>query len=268
MPSAQLVLFDDRERRELAWEVHRLIRRLRLQPPIDAVAVASARGIGSIHEVRQEMAGYLFRDGRSFTVHLRRGDPRERQRFTILHEAGHTLLKDFSQDVEFRCADLAVTRKEQLANLVAAEFLFPWDYFEGDLGFHGLSLSGIEFLARRYQASLEASAVHAVERFSRPALLGVIRGDMPGDPPGTLRTLYTRGTNSWPLHWQGRSLTDVPSVRQALSQKRGTGVVPWVDDRGVETLLRVEAGCYPLTLGGQRRQRVLALYQEVVDDGV
>jgi hypothetical protein len=175
------------------------------------------------------------------------------------------MLREFRGGVEQRCADIAQDRKERLANYGAAELLFPWFYFEGDLGFFGPTLRGVETLARRYHASLEATAIHSVGRWKAPAMLLVAREGAVKWSRGVrddgLELVYASG-HAWPLlDLQGRSLVRSAPLRRALQERYVEDRVNWVTHGGGEMTLAVEAGRYPLTIAGERRNRVLAIFR-------
>lgn len=75
----------------------------------------------------------------------------------------------------YRCNPAtAKTRIEAVSDVVASELLLPARHFQPDLATAGLTADGIEWLADRYIASLEATALRAVDLWPRPALLLVL----------------------------------------------------------------------------------------------
>jgi Zn-dependent peptidase ImmA (M78 family) len=269
----QLALFDERDVARLSRKAHFAVRAALTYPPVNADKLARAQGIRFARTVTQPQAGYLFplgpADPTGFGVHLRAGDSRQRQRFTLLHEAAHTMLDDFDGGIEYRCDDVALTPKEQLTNVIAGELLFPSRFFEPDLAYMGLSLATVETLATRYDASLEATAIQCVMKSAQPSAMFVLRAEtsrLSGPERIRLKLGYVRGSE----RWDHAAVTDVVNgltVREALEQRRATGLLATRRRNGRQKTLRIEAGRYPLTIGGRRRERVLALVAELSDEG-
>ena len=115
----------------------------------------------------------VHRDGQ-MVAHIRQDDSPPRKRFTILHEAGHTLLPGYVEVPQYRCAGPR-TLEEQLCDHAASELLFPRASFAPDLTAAGFGAQPIEDLADAYQGSIEATAVRGVDLWSEDALLLVLR---------------------------------------------------------------------------------------------
>lgn len=190
----------------------RLVDDAGVEPPIDMLVLASMRGIARVLAVDQPWAGMLVPIDGKLVVHVRVGDGLGRQRFTVGHEIGHTLDPVFARSRYYRCNPAtAKTRIEVLSDLVATELLLPARHFEADLGTAGLTTSGIEWLADRYVASLEATALRAVDLWPRPALLLVLAESQKPTEAGTaaepkLRLQYGHASGEWPYLLRHKSV--------------------------------------------------------------
>ena len=131
------------------------------EPPVPVKMLASLRGIASIEEVEQPFAGMLQPGDSGFEVRVRRRDGRRRQRFTICHEAGHTLLPGFRQARQFRCNGER-SWLERMCDVAGAELLLPHDLLRPLLPEKGLDLRVVEGLADAFEASVEATSRRAV----------------------------------------------------------------------------------------------------------
>jgi IrrE N-terminal-like domain len=211
MRNIQLSLFEQARGANPDWADADVIRRVcedileetLSEPPVNPALLASMRGIARIEERNQPWAGVLTTEGAHFVVGVRASDSYARRRFTVLHETGHTLLPGFADQARYRCNG-ATTPEEQLCGLAASEFLFPRKFFTDDLAKAGFSTRGVEFLADRYHASIEATAIRAVELAPHDALLIALRVGIkpteqhlaaPGAP--TLRVAWSFGQGEW-----------------------------------------------------------------------
>jgi hypothetical protein len=149
-----------------------------VEPPVNVELLASLRGIVDVAAVDQPWAGMLStRDGR-LLVTVRSDDSRERQRFTILHEAIHTFCPGFLEP-QFRCnPHQSKARVEGLCDHGASELLLPRKYFMPDLASSGLTVTALTELAPRYEASLEATGIRAVDLWPGPAAFLVFRNKL------------------------------------------------------------------------------------------
>jgi hypothetical protein len=145
-----------------------------VRPPVDVELLASLCGIRDVEYGLQPFDGCLFtRDG-GLVARVSITNNYERQRFTVLHEGGHTLLPGFRRQVQHRCAG-PKSREEQLCDLAAAELLLPRRFFDEDHRSVPAGLQGVELLARRYEASLQATAIRTLTFAERPTLLLVFK---------------------------------------------------------------------------------------------
>lgn len=102
--------------------------------PVKVIALANDLGI-TVYEVnlKSGISGALTKDKKSpsgWSIHVARGEVKQRQRFTIAHEIGHfllhsSLLSDGIVDDTFYRSRLS-NRQEQEANSFAADLLMPW----------------------------------------------------------------------------------------------------------------------------------------------
>lgn len=214
------VAFEGEDARHALEAARRLLDGAGAQPPVDMLVLASMRGISRVTAVEQPWAGMLVPiDGR-FVVHVREGDSLGRQRFTIGHEIGHTLDPAFAPIRHYRCNPAtAKSRTETLSDVVASELLMPARSFRSDLGMAGLTTQGIECLSDRYVASLEATALRAVDLWPRPALLLVLAERQKPTEVGSgaepkLRLQYGHASGEWPYLLRHKSVeADSPFAR-------------------------------------------------------
>lgn len=212
MKNIQLSLFEQLSRVEPALSDEDVVRRLcedlldeaDVMPPVNVKLLASLRGIARIEERLQPWDGVLAPEKGRFVVGVRASDGVERQRFTVLHEAGHTLLPGFSEARQYRCEG-PKTRDEQLCDIAAAELLLPRRFFVSDLREAGPGLAGVEALAAAYEASIEATALRSVDLVPNRAILLVFRvGHKPSEHgrenecEPKLRLSWAHGQGRWP----------------------------------------------------------------------
>jgi hypothetical protein len=198
----------------------RLLDDADMAPPVDMLVLASMRGISRVTAVEQPWAGMLVPIDGKLVVHVRDGDGLGRQRFTVGHEIGHTLDPAFTPARHYRCHPAnAKTRLEALSDVVASELLFPARHFAPDLVLAGLTTEGVEWLADRYVASLEATALRAVDLWPQPALLLVLTERQKPIEIGTaaepkLRLQYGHHSGAWPYLLRHKSVdADSPFAR-------------------------------------------------------
>ncbi|MDX6652052.1 MAG: hypothetical protein QOJ38_833 [Solirubrobacterales bacterium] len=177
-----------------------------VRPPVPVEMLASLRGIAKVQSDDQPYAGMLSPEDGRLVVTVRRGDGHRRRRFTVCHEAAHTLFPGFSERRQYRCNGER-TWTEKMCDLAAAELLLPRRFFEADLRQAGFGLEAVEELARDYQASIEATARRSVALWSaQEAMLIVLRArHKPSEAgredelPPKLRVEYSFGRGDWPF---------------------------------------------------------------------
>ncbi len=139
-------------------------------PPFDPRILASIMGIQ--HEeskqlIRSEDAELqpMGKDNKNLIIKYNPEKPKTRQNFSIAHEIAHTLFPEYrdqykahhkigkfnpDSEVEFLC------------DLGASEIIMPAPEFNRDVKKIGISLKSLERLSKRYNASLEATAIRMI----------------------------------------------------------------------------------------------------------
>jgi hypothetical protein len=268
MKNIQLSLFEQLSRVAPALSDDDVVRRLcedlldvaDVKPPVNVKLLASLRGIARVEERPQPWAGVLAPEKGQLVVGVRASDGLERQRFTILHEAGHTLLPGFAEARQFRC-DGPKSRDEELCDIAASELLLPRRFFADDLRDAPPGLDGVEGLARQYESSIEATALRAVDLGVDASMLLVLR---PAHKPSErgredecepkLRLAWAHGRGAWPYMRKDKSV-DGGSVLSRAHEGELVDEVGFLGDLAA-------AECGPVTISARRYGsygRVLAL---------
>jgi Zn-dependent peptidase ImmA (M78 family) len=210
---------DDELVREICSE---LLAESGCEPPIDVELIASMCGIASIQYSPQPWAGVLIPDQDQVVARIRASDGHERQRFSVLHEAGHTLLPGFGRKREYRCNGQR-TREEHLSDLSAAELLLPRAFFKSDLRQASAGFEGVEELAQRYEASRQATALRAVDLAAESKLLMTFKvmnkpteRDHEEEIEPKLRLAWSYG-QGWPYARRYKSVPDASPFARAFA---------------------------------------------------
>jgi IrrE N-terminal-like domain len=238
----------------------RLLAESGVTVPVNVELLASMRGISRVTETVQGPAGMLVHHNGQMSAHIRASDSRPRKRFTILHEAGHTLLPGYVDSPHFRCAGRR-TPEEQLCDHAASELLLPRSTFTAALLNAGFGTVGTEALASVYDASIEATAVRSVELWPDDALLLVLRVAHKPVEAGfehqvepKLRLAWSYGKGVWPYTPRHKSVKDSTPFARALAGEP-------IDEAGsLGELTRTDAG--PVWIAARRygaSDRVLAM---------
>lgn len=140
------------------------------EPPFNLEALASFRGLRSTAEAprhSEDSEIVPLADG-TMILRINRDRPTTRQRFSVGHELGHTLFKDFQLKVQCRKAvdrDWADPddQLEALCDTAASEFLLPAPWFPERVHDLSLTSNGISSLASDFQASREATLRRLIE---------------------------------------------------------------------------------------------------------
>jgi len=229
MENQQLSLFEQLSQaapalsdEEIVWRLcEDLLDEAAVEPPVNVELLASMRGITRIEQRLQPWSGVLAPASSGLVVGVRAFDGVERQRFTVLHEAGHTLLPGFAEARHYRCSG-PKSREEQLCDIAASELLLPRRHFVRDLQDAAPGLAGIEALAASYGASIEATALRAVD-LQRDATMRLVfrvahkpseRGHEDEHEP-KLRVSWSHGRGDWPYVRQHKSVSDESPFRRA-----------------------------------------------------
>ena len=139
-------------------------------PPFDPRILASIMGIQHeaskqlIHSEDAELQP-IGKNNRDLIIKYNPDKPKTRQNFSIAHEIAHTLFPEYrdqykahhkigkfdpGSEVEFLC------------DLGASEIIMPTPEFNRDVEKMGISLKSLERLSKRYNASLEATAIRMI----------------------------------------------------------------------------------------------------------
>jgi hypothetical protein len=271
-PDTQLVI-------ELA---QRTLDELALEPPVNHEIVASMRDIARIEETDLPWAGCLIRDGDGFVIKLRAADSRGKKRFTVFHEVKHTYMPGFALAPQYRCdpaaqPDTAATRNpglEVLCDLGAVELLLPRRHFLNDLEGNTPTLALASQLARRYDASLEATARRIVTLHPAPTLLITLepscKPSAPQEKP-KLRVQRAHGSiTNWPFIPRHKSVPPdsilaSPLFGEAVNQ---VGTLTGLTSTPIGPV-HISADLYPYTDNqGDQHMRVLALITSAGSSGL
>lgn len=249
-----------------------LLAELDETPPVSLKIVAGSRGINRIEVAELPVAGSLSREEAGFVIRLRRGDRRQRQRFTGFHEVGHTFQPGYALATQTRCPAPSPRppRKldvEGLCDLSAAELLLPSRFFAPDVAQGSFDLHSLIELSRRYDASLEATGYRMVPFWPEDALFVVLepgfrkseQGDPSAEPKLRIRSRLRSG--DWPFLPINKSVAPEGVFARALKGEE-IDEMATINDIGVSDDLgiRVAARTFPYRDGsGTLRKRVLAL---------
>ncbi|HEY8548302.1 MAG TPA: ImmA/IrrE family metallo-endopeptidase [Acidimicrobiales bacterium] len=246
------------------------------EPPVDVEMVASYLGIdGIVVDDDLPASGCLRqRDDGRFEIRVLGADPVTRQRFTIGHECAHTFFPGYATRSRYRCAPVERTDDrrdvEALCDLAASEILLPSRLFGRDALAGAFGFAGLERLAQRYEASLEATARRYVDARPEPtALLLLSVRHRPSDrrnlQPPRLRVDYAHCKGEWPYFLPSKSVTTGDPLDRAAGgediSERCT--FSGICDRPVT--VDIEARYCPIVVDGEERRRVVALLRRVED---
>lgn len=192
----------------------RLLAESGVAPPVNVGLLASMRGIVRVEEREQDYAGMLVHQPGGMVAHVRREDSLTRKRFTVLHEAGHTLLPGYAEARRYRCKGPR-SLEEQLCDFAAGELMFPREVFAADLADAGFGTAATVSLAARYEAGLEATALRSVEEWPDDAALLVLRvahkpaeAGREAEVPPRLRLRWSYSKGEWPYIRPHKSVAD------------------------------------------------------------
>ena len=240
------------------------------EPPTDVEMVASWLGIdGVVVDHDLPASGCLLqRDDGVFEIRVKASDPITRQRFTIGHECAHTFFPGYATRPQHRCSprEQPTDRRgiEGLCDIAASEILLPSRLFSPDAGEGAFGFTGLEDLAHRYKASLEATARRYVDaRPESTALLLLSVRQKPSEQesltPAKLRVDYAHRRGDWPYFLPSKSVTPGDPLDRAA---RGEPVSERCTITGIcvqPVTVDLHAQLCPVVVDGMPRTRVIAL---------
>ncbi len=150
-------------------ECSRLIEEAKIEKsPINLQLLASLQDIRKISEEEMPEAGKLIPLAKGgLIVHLRASDSKERKKFSLGHEIGHTFFPNFKlkpqtridkETGEYNQRD----RIECLCDYAASNLLMPYKLFKPEFDRLGFSLNSLQEISKTFQASLEATSLRMV----------------------------------------------------------------------------------------------------------
>jgi hypothetical protein len=200
----------------------RLLDEGEITPPVDVDLIASLCGIVAVEQRDSGPTGMLAKTDRGWVASVLADDGAERQRFTVLHEGGHTLLPGFQRGGPFHRCKGERTREEELCDVAASELLLPRRFFVDDLATVPFDLSGLEDLAGAYKASVQATAVRSVDLSTAPAAMVVLSCRHKPSESGLehirepkLRVDWARSAGPWPYVLRDKSVAPDSALRRA-----------------------------------------------------
>lgn len=217
--------FDRYAKQHPRWSDDRLVRAIAREvvaeaeaeaaPPVNVEVLASVCGIVAVEQRPFGPSGILVLREQGWVASVLANEGLERQRFTVLHEGGHTFLPDFQRGgPHYRCPG-ARSRVEQLCDIAAAEMLMPIDCFRGDLASAGFGLAAVEDLSGAYLASVQATALRAVDLSAGDTALLVLQERYKPTEEGhedecepKLRLDWTHRKGDWPFPLRHKSVSE------------------------------------------------------------
>ena len=149
-------------------------------PPFNPRILASIMGISCekseklSHSDDAEL--YPTEDGR-LVIRYNPDKPKARQNFSIAHEIAHTFFTDYQDQYKARnkIGKFDPNNEEEfLCDLGASEIIMPTPDFDLDVESMGISLKSLGELSKRYEASLEATAIRMIGTDFYPCALIVL----------------------------------------------------------------------------------------------
>lgn len=136
--------------------------------PVDFNLLGSFQYIHTINAAPMKAAGRLVPDAKGFQIHVNAAHTIGKQRFTIGHEIGHTLVPTY-QRAPYVIQDLVTglfsggKEEEYLCDIAASALLLPEHLFRPQAMERGLHLETVATLSRLFKASREATARRLVD---------------------------------------------------------------------------------------------------------
>lgn len=126
--------------------------------PTDLEPIMSKLGVQRWVTDDLPFAGELRRDGSHLEIAVSAHFSEQRKRFTIAHELGHAFFETTGPNPPRTGAEL-----ERLCDLIAVELLMPRSTFEDAAVELGFSLNTIQRLSRRFNTSMETTALRLAD---------------------------------------------------------------------------------------------------------
>lgn len=152
---------------------------------VDLKTLARRWGVTAIEEREIRSEAMLLPNREGYSIVLKTVDQpsrARRQRFSFAHELGHLLLQKSRQgmlrgndrtSLKHRGHGHSNPAEERLCDQIAAEILMPRLSFQEDAWMDGWSLRNLRNLARKYDASVAATAIRMIDLMPEEALMGV-----------------------------------------------------------------------------------------------
>ena len=149
-------------------------------PPFDPKDFASTIGIPCVKSDQlfcsEDAELHPIEGGRSI-IKYNPDKPKTRQNFSIAHEIAHTYFPDYQNRYKARnkIGKFDPNNEEEfLCDLGASEIIMPTPDFDLDVESMGISLKSLGELSKRYEASLEATAIRMIGTDFYPCALVVL----------------------------------------------------------------------------------------------
>jgi Zn-dependent peptidase ImmA (M78 family) len=150
-----------------------------------------------------ELGAMLLRRNDGYVIKVNSNHHSSRQRFSLAHEIGHILFDELSQNnsvkqMEYRtfnpqASSIASSKdKEHLCDVAASELLMPRDVFIKYINDLGPSIESIEKLSKKFNVSLQSSAIRVAELSVKPCMV-ILWKLNPKDPSKTLNMAWHAG---------------------------------------------------------------------------
>jgi len=152
------------------------------EPEVPIEKIAERGGINIVFDDLADISGMVVRKDNAVTIAVNNTQNKRRQRFTLAHELGHSLLhegtpvrfdRDFRVNLRSDRSSLAVDPEEIEANFFAANLLMPREMLIRDLGGNYIDLDDARATrswARRYGVSMQAMNLRLVKLFGHDLL--------------------------------------------------------------------------------------------------
>ena len=267
-------------------------------PPFDPKDFASIIGIPCeksdqlFHSEDAEL--HPIERGRSI-IKYNPDKPKTRQNFSIAHEIAHTYFPDYQNRYKARHKTGKFdpnNEVEFLCDLGASEIIMPTPDFDLEVESMGISLKSLRKLSKRYEASLEATAIRMIGTDLYPCALMVLDyshkpiekdkieeskyqpslfGDYFLEPPMKLRVQYSvRAKHFFAYIPQDKSIEESsPLYRVSVTRELFQGNT-FLNFTNLALDMYVEAIALPKTHNTELASRVLVLLLDLdyVDDGL